>query len=59
MNAIKSDIVSLGQDGILEQDQSMVQYERSGLVLNNGDRVLAYNRGTNPLVVQVMGYEGS
>ena len=59
VNAVKSDIVSLGQDGILEQDQSMVQYERSGLVLNNGDRVLAYNRGTNPLVVQVMGYEGS
>ena len=35
------------------------QYERTGLVLSNGDRVVTYNSSTKPYTIQVMGYEGS
>ena len=60
VSATKTRIGVLGTDGILEQDLSMVQYERTGIVLSNGDRILVRNRGTTQTaVVQVMGYEGS
>ena len=60
VTATKTRIGVLGTDGILEQDLSMVQYERTGIVLSNGDRILVRNRGTTQTaVVQVMGYEGS
>ena len=60
VTATKTKIGSLGTDGILEQDLSMVQYERTGVVLSNGDRILVRNRGaTQTAVVQVMGYEGT
>tara|TARA_R100001591_G_scaffold113977_1_gene127726 strand:- start:86 stop:1687 length:1602 start_codon:yes stop_codon:yes gene_type:complete len=60
VSATKTRIGVLGTDGILEQDLFMVQYERTGIVLSNGDRILVRNRGTTQTaVVQVMGYEGS
>jgi hypothetical protein len=60
VTATKTRIGVLGTDGILEQDLSMVQYERTGVVLSNGDRILVRNRGaTQTAVVQVMGYEGT
>tara|TARA_R100001460_G_scaffold14984_2_gene33399 strand:- start:912 stop:2528 length:1617 start_codon:yes stop_codon:yes gene_type:complete len=60
VTATKTRIGVLGTDGILEQNLSMVQYERTGIVLSNGDRILVRNRGTTQTaVVQVMGYEGT
>ena len=60
VSATKTKIGSLGTDGILEQDLTMSQYERTGVVLSNGDRILVRNRGTTQTaVVQVMGYEGT
>jgi len=60
VTATKTRMGVLGTDGILEQDLAMVQYERTGIVLSNGDRILVRNRGTTQTaVVQVMGYEGT
>jgi len=60
VSATKTKIGVLGTDGILEQDVAMTQYERTGIVLSNGDRILVRNRGaTQTAVVQVMGYEGT
>jgi hypothetical protein len=60
VTAVKSNIGNLGADGVLENNQAMIHYERTGLVLSNGDRILVYNRdSTNSAVFQVMGYEGS
>jgi len=60
VSATKTRIGVLGTDGILEQDLAMNQYERTGIVLSNGDRILVRNRGTTQTaVVQVMGYEGT
>jgi len=60
VTATKTRIGVLGADGVLEQDLSMTQYERTGVVLSNGDRILVRNRGaTQTAVVQVMGYEGT
>ena len=60
VSATKTKIGVLGTDGILEQDLAMNQYERTGIVLSNGDRILVRNRGaTQTAVVQVMGYEGT
>ena len=45
VSATKTKIGVLGTDGILEQDVAMTQYERTGIVLSNGDRILVRNRG--------------
>jgi hypothetical protein len=61
VTATKTNIGNVGTDGVLEESTSIVQYERTGLVLSNNDRVVAYNGATSgdDLVVQVMGYEGT
>lgn len=60
VTATKTNIGNVGTDGVLEDNTSLTQYERTGLVLSNNDRVVAYNAGTTgDLVVQVMGYEGT
>ena len=60
VTASKTNIGNVGTDGVLEEATSLTQYERTGLVLSNNDRVVAYNGATtNDLVVQVMGYEGT
>ena len=58
VTGLKSNILNLGTDGVLEQGTNFSQYERTGLVLSNNDRVVVYNSGNNDCVVQVMGYEG-
>ncbi len=58
VTAVKSNILNVGTDGVLEQGTGFSQYERTGLVLSNNDRVVVYNSGSNDCVVQVMGYEG-
>ena len=60
VTATASNITLLALDGILESNLQLVQYERSGLVLSNNDRILVNNSGTaNNLSVMVMGYEGT
>lgn len=58
VTASKTNIANLGNDGVLEDLTDFSQYERTGLVLSNGDRVVTYNSGANPISIQVMGYEG-
>ena len=58
VTATRSNIVNLGADGILEYATDFSQYSQTGLVLSNGDRVLTYNSGANPVSIQVMGFEG-
>lgn len=58
VTATKTNIANLGNDGVLENLTDFSQYERTGLVLSNGDRVVTYNSGENPISIQVMGYEG-
>lgn len=58
--ASKSNIGNLGATGVLENNLAFTQYERTGLVLSNGDRVLVFNGdSTNSMVMQVMGFEGT
>lgn len=59
VTARKTNVGNLALNGVLEYGTSFGQYERTGLVLSNGDRVIAYNSGNNPIAIQVMGYEGS
>ena len=58
VTATRSNIVNLGADGVLEYATDFSQYSQSGLVLSNGDRVLTYISGENPVSIQVMGFEG-
>jgi hypothetical protein len=58
VSAERSNIANVGDDGVLENNTSFIQYERTGLVLSNNDRVVVYNSGSKDCVVQVMGYEG-
>jgi len=58
VTASKTNIESIGSDGVLEESTNFTQYERTGLVLSNGDRIVTYNSGDNPISIQVMGYEG-
>jgi len=58
VSAERSNIANVGADGVLENNTSFIQYERTGLVLSNNDRVVVYNSGSQDCVVQVMGYEG-
>ena len=59
VTASKSNIANLGEDGVLEYGTTFNQYERTGLVLSNGDRIVTYNSSTKPYTIQVMGYEGA
>ena len=58
VTATRSNIVNLGADGVLEYATDFSQYSQSGLVLSNGDRVVTYISGENPVSIQVMGFEG-
>ena len=58
VTASKTNITNLGNDGVLEDLTDFSQYERTGMVLSNGDRIVTYNSGANPISIQVMGYEG-
>jgi hypothetical protein len=60
VTATKSAILNIGADGIIEENLNMTQYERTGLVLSNNDRVVVFNKGaSNNISFQVMGYEGT
>lgn len=55
---VVSNYGTVNTSGTLEVETSMSQLERTGLVLSNGDKLYAVNKGTTPVSVQVMGYEG-
>ena len=44
--------------GLIDFRVKTNQYERTGLVLSNGDRIMVNNDGTPKINVQVWGYEG-
>lgn len=54
---ITSSFDSLDQAGLLEFETSFNDFERTGLVLSNNDRVIVRNNGTENIAVNVMGYE--
>jgi len=58
VTSVRSNILTLGADGVLENATDFSQYSQTGLVLSNGDRVLTYNSGEKPISIQVMGFEG-
>ena len=54
----EDNFVNLGTDGILENGTQAKILERTGLMMDSGDKLIVHNSGTVPLSVQVMGYEG-
>lgn len=56
-NRIVNNTPTLEDAGLLEYNTEVNQYERTGLVISNGDRVVASNNGSGTLALQVMGYE--
>ena len=54
---ITSNLSSLDQGGLIEHQTSFNDYERTGLVLSNNDRVIVRNHGTEDFAFNVMGYE--
>ena len=44
--------------GVIDYKVSSNQYERTGIVLSNGDRIMVNNNGDIKTAVQVWGYEG-
>lgn len=44
--------------GLLDYSVSANQYERTGVVLSNGDRVMVNNDGDIKTAVQIWGFEG-
>lgn len=56
-NKIVSNYSSLPDAGILEHQTSVNNYERTGLVLSNNDKLYVRNHGDTGVAVSVMGYE--
>lgn len=54
---ITSNFDSLDQGGLIEFQTSFNDYERTGLVISNNDRVIVRNNGTDSIACNVMGYE--
>ena len=54
---IASNFDGLNQAGLIEYQTSFNDYERTGLVISNNDRVIVRNNGTENIAVNVMGYE--
>lgn len=54
---ITSNFDALNQAGLIEYQTSFNDYERTGLVISNNDRVIVRNHGTENVAVNVMGYE--
>lgn len=49
---------NMDTSGILDYEVSANNYERTGVVISNGDRVMVNNNSNKCLSVQVWGYEG-
>lgn len=56
-NKLVSNYSSLPDAGILEHQISVNNYERTGLVLSNNDKLYVRNHGDTGVAVSVMGYE--
>ncbi len=54
----EDNFVNLGTDGILESATTATILERTGLMLDDGDKLIVHNTGSASISVQVMGYEG-
>ena len=59
LSYISSNIASVADSGTLELNTSFNTYEKTGLVLSNGDSIYIKNDSSvNSIAVNVMGYEG-
>ena len=56
-NKITNNFGSLPDAGLLEHELSVNNYERTGLVLSNNDKVYVRNHGDTAVAVSAMGYE--
>ena len=56
-NALASNFDSISDAGLLEYQTSVNNYERTGLVLSNNDKVYVRNHGDVDLSISAMGYE--
>lgn len=59
-NIRKSDIgfANVNDAGTIEYQTALASYQRTGLLVSNGDKIYAKNTSTVPVVITVMGYEG-
>lgn len=53
-----SGYTGVSDTAVLEYNTSINNYQRTGLVLNNGDKLYAQNYGSYPISITAMGYEG-
>ena len=56
-NKLESNFNSLPDAGLLEYQTSVNNFERTGLVLSNNDKIYVRNHGDTGVAVSVMGYE--
>jgi hypothetical protein len=56
-NSVVSNFDSISDAGMLEYQTSINNYERTGLVLSNNDKIYVRNHGDVALSVSAMGYE--
>jgi hypothetical protein len=58
INKFNSNYSTVAQTAVIENQTSFSNYQRTGLVLNNGDKLYCQNFGTVPYSITAMGYEG-
>jgi hypothetical protein len=58
INKFTSNYPNVAQTAVIENQTSFSNYQRTGLVLSNGDKLYCQNYGTVPYSITAMGYEG-
>lgn len=58
ISKLTSGFASVSDTAVLEYNTSISNYQRTGIVLSNGDKLYAQNYGSVPISATVMGYEG-
>jgi len=56
-NSITSNFDTLPDSGLIEHQTSVNNYERTGLVMSNNDKIYVRNHSDTAIAVQAMGYE--
>ncbi|CAB4159574.1 hypothetical protein UFOVP715_3 [uncultured Caudovirales phage] len=58
ISRFSSGFPGVSETAVLEFNTSISNYQRTGIVLSNGDKLYAQNYGSVPISATVMGYEG-
>lgn len=58
ISKFESGYLGVSETAVLEYNTSISNYQRTGIVLSNGDKLYAQNYGSVPISATVMGYEG-